>query len=324
MTAGRPLLASFREAFGEAAEPGPLHTATVVIAGRRIGFRATDARLNRSLLGALAHHPRTTGAAELTVHAWCRAPAPRLGLPSPARRFDPAGAWRLGAERAPDYVTFVHENEAFVYAAGDVPVDRYATPLRSTLLWWFARHGLQGLHAAAVALDGRGVLLAGHGGAGKSTTALRCLDSGLDLLGDDITLVDPTGPVLHSLYSSVKAEGASSRGMAAATEPDGRQRTVSWLAPGDSDRLPATATLAALVVVARADREDSCLEPLGAGEALRMVAPNTMRVLSTAIGTQAAMFSACADLVRRVPCHRLMLGHDPAGVARAVRAVLRA
>src|SRR6266851_2230729 len=41
------------------------------------------------------------------------------------------------------------------------------------------------LHATAVAIDGRGVLLRGASGAGKSDLALRLIDAGARLIADD-------------------------------------------------------------------------------------------------------------------------------------------
>jgi hypothetical protein len=53
--------------------------------------------------------------------------------------------------------------------------------------------GLVPLHAACVGRSGRGVLLAGASGAGKSTVALCCLLQGLDFLAEDSVLVRPEG-----------------------------------------------------------------------------------------------------------------------------------
>ena len=51
--------------------------------------------------------------------------------------------------------------------------------------------GLAPLHAGCVGSDGRGVLLVGDTGAGKSTLALHCMLAGLDLLAEDAVFVAP-------------------------------------------------------------------------------------------------------------------------------------
>jgi hypothetical protein len=53
--------------------------------------------------------------------------------------------------------------------------------------------GLVPLHAACVGLNGRGLLLIGASGAGKSTVALQCLLHGLDFLTEDAAFVLPDG-----------------------------------------------------------------------------------------------------------------------------------
>ncbi|MFI4868086.1 MAG: serine kinase [Steroidobacterales bacterium] len=53
--------------------------------------------------------------------------------------------------------------------------------------------GLVPLHAAAVGCEGRGLLLMGGSGAGKSTMALHCLLQGLELLSEDSVFVTPGG-----------------------------------------------------------------------------------------------------------------------------------
>ena len=53
--------------------------------------------------------------------------------------------------------------------------------------------GLVPLHAACVGRGGRGILLLGSSGSGKSTVSLHCLLEGLDFLAEDSVLVDPNG-----------------------------------------------------------------------------------------------------------------------------------
>jgi serine kinase of HPr protein (carbohydrate metabolism regulator) len=49
------------------------------------------------------------------------------------------------------------------------------------------------VHATAVAIDGRAVLITGPSGSGKSDLCLRLLDRGFRLVSDDQTLVRTTG-----------------------------------------------------------------------------------------------------------------------------------
>ena len=50
------------------------------------------------------------------------------------------------------------------------------------------------LHATAIAINGEGILLSGPSGSGKSDLALRLIDRGAVLIGDDGVLVEPGQP----------------------------------------------------------------------------------------------------------------------------------
>ena len=56
-----------------------------------------------------------------------------------------------------------------------------------------------------------GALLLGASGAGKSTTTLACLASGLAIAGDDFVLVEPAGidAVVHSISTTAKLSRAA-------------------------------------------------------------------------------------------------------------------
>ena len=56
-----------------------------------------------------------------------------------------------------------------------------------------SRISSENLHASAVALDGRAVLISGPSGSGKSDLALRMLDRGFSLVSDDRTIVRKDG-----------------------------------------------------------------------------------------------------------------------------------
>lgn len=69
---------------------------------------------------------------------------------------------------------------------------------------WAVSNGYYLLHAAAVGTGGKGVLVVGRGGSGKSTFAVSCLAAGLDFVSDDYALLSTSGPlVARPLYSVV-------------------------------------------------------------------------------------------------------------------------
>lgn len=60
------------------------------------------------------------------------------------------------------------------------------------------------IHAAAVGVGGKGVLLTGRGGSGKSTLSISCLLEGMDFVADDYTLISGQGRLsAFPLYTSV-------------------------------------------------------------------------------------------------------------------------
>jgi hypothetical protein len=68
-----------------------------------------------------------------------------------------------------------------------------------TIKAYFSKHIIDkhpsdvAFHAACLVRDGRGLLISGHPGAGKTTLALHLMESGFDYGSDDITLISPDG-----------------------------------------------------------------------------------------------------------------------------------
>ena len=63
------------------------------------------------------------------------------------------------------------------------------------------------IHATCVSIGGRGVLLRGPSGSGKSDLALRLIDRGASLVSDDTTIVELTGHAAPLLRPVEKFEG---------------------------------------------------------------------------------------------------------------------
>ena len=74
-------------------------------------------------------------------------------------------------------------------------------PLLPIVHWWMASQGKQLVHAGLVGTPQAAALLAGQGGAGKSNTALSCLNSELCYASDDYCLIEAgPSPRGHSLF----------------------------------------------------------------------------------------------------------------------------
>lgn len=134
--------------------------------------------------------------------------------------------------------------------ASDETLDRLAAPVLTALLFELARpHGLTGVHAAAVAPGGRGILLPGDHDVGKSTIVRHAAAAGLPVLSDDLVWV-----------------GRSQAGFRLWAFPRG--------APANPAPLPTAdgVPLAAIVLPSIASRSRSELRAAGIPEVVRALA----------------------------------------------------
>ena len=89
----------------------------------------------------------------------------------------------------------------------DLPAWFAGAPLRYHVHWLLRARGRRIAHAASLGQDGRGILLLGHGGAGKSGTALAGLVAGLQTVGDDYVALGGLDPaVAQPLFRIVKQD----------------------------------------------------------------------------------------------------------------------
>ena len=98
--------------------------------------------------------------------------------------------------------------EVAYYYADDfeaVPSYEKSAPLKFILHWFCEKHGMCLVHAAAVGVDGAGVLLVGRGGSGKSTTAVSAAVHGLEYAGDDYVVLGRSPELCAAgIYCSAK------------------------------------------------------------------------------------------------------------------------
>jgi hypothetical protein len=210
----------------------------------------------------------------------------------------------------------------------------HAAPFLLLFHWWHAlnRHNSILLHAAAVGTEDRGgLLLAGRGGSGKSTTALASLLDGRWLyVADDYCVVraGAEGATVHSLYCSAKLDAktlASFPGLRCnASSPDGwrdpQEKVILNLHGSFSKRLrkelPLRAILLPHVPKESNGKRPSRFTPVGSGAAVRALAPSTLFQLP---GAGANNFRMIAALTNGLPCFQVELGSDLAAMSRSLQ-----
>jgi HPr kinase/phosphorylase len=97
------------------------------------------------------------------------------------------------------------------------------------------------VHAGCVAWQGRGVLILGHSGAGKSALALQLMAYGADLVADDRTELHAEGDALTAIPPATIAGLIEARGvglLCAAFVPRAEIALVVDLDQTETDRLP--------------------------------------------------------------------------------------
>ena len=181
------------------------------------------------------------------------------------------------------------------------------------------------VHAAAVACDGRAVLIVGDSGSGKSTTAVACAAAGFGFLGDDqVAVSDSDGrSVAHSLFASARLDDIVQRVGPAVPHavhpaPNGAGKSLVLLSGPGSAVVPS-ATVAAVIVASVSPRSDSTLVRASAKDALRAMLPSTMLGV---VDDRPTVFRACARIVLGLRAYRLHSGRDLHAVPRLVAQAL--
>jgi hypothetical protein len=209
---------------------------------------------------------------------------------------------------------------------GSVPSEEQAGPFRTILHWWMALRDRQLLHAAAVGSEAGGALIVGRGGAGKSTTAVNCVQAGMRFAGDDYCLLGEGGaPSVLSLYSSAKLNDSALDRLDLPAHlvsnpvrrPD--EKAVLFLGRDMPGMVAPEMRLQAVLVPQKVEGGSRAVR-VPAAAALAALAPSTLLQLS---GPREGSMRAMAALVRALPAYRLELGREPAGVVAAVRGVLQ-
>jgi hypothetical protein len=215
-----------------------------------------------------------------------------------------AAAWEPARGR---FIALQASTSIAVFARGSpVPPREVAEPLRPLLHWASVADGSLAVHAGALALGGDAVLVAGPGGAGKTTFVRAGAGAGLDFLGDNIAevVLGPDGPSVHGVFASLKVRlpaafpGALPEVSAAFDALV--QKDVYCFGAGAGATFGRPARLRGLLVV---DGDGPAApEPMSRADALFAIGPNSVAQYPL---YERELFARCGELVRTVPAWRV-------------------
>jgi hypothetical protein len=223
--------------------------------------------------------------------------------------------WRV--DRLPLlYVVDRRRRRGFIWLAADAApeweLSRPACPVVH-LLTTETSHVIA--HGGAVSLHGHCLLLAGRGGAGKTTAALACARAGWQYAGDDFFFADTSSGEVLPLYSSARLridmEAAFADALSASrgrSQDDGDDRHElrlgRWLPPSQI----AGGLITAILLPRRSGELRPRLTPATRTEAFNALFPTTRLLLPGPIGWVAEKLTR---LVALSPAYHVDTGSTP-------------
>jgi hypothetical protein len=201
-----------------------------------------------------------------------------------------------------------------------------AAPLPILLNWLASEAGYFTVHAASVGRAEGGVLVVGRSGAGKSHTAIACLDSDLLYVADDRCLLGTSGrPASASLYSTARLYASDVprfpilQGNMEHTMQNQDGKTVFFLNAIVPERLSRGFPIKAVVLPQPSGRRDTQIITALAGSALLLLGPESA-LRSPSVGR--VSLGRLASTLRSIPCFRLETGTDMSQIPRTISALL--
>lgn len=202
----------------------------------------------------------------------------------------------------------------------------HGSPLRNLLRWHLVNDTQNFVHAGTLGLNGRGLMLAGPGGSGKSGTVLAGLLAGMQSVGDDYVLarLTETGGVrVLPVFTSLKNDPKGLQRLGISTESMGpknwqgkHQFTFRDLVGKD----PVTELeIGALCVPYITGARQTLITPMSRRDAYIALAKTGFEQMP---GDRRYGLKLCSELIRRLPTFHLALGTDPTEIVDSLQRFL--
>ena len=215
----------------------------------------------------------------------------------------------------------------WINSLSEFPFHDKAAPLRIILQWFMQKRRRYCIHSAAVSDGNTGILLAGRGRAGKSTTSLLCLLKGMDFAGDDYVLLSENSTFsVQSLYSSAKIDAKNLEllpdlaGKVSNRDRMGSEKAVFFLHDHFPGRITSGFPVSALLLPKIKRGFHSVIKEASSAEGIKALAPSTVFLQA---GARQETFIFLARFVKSIPCFFLELGTDFKSIPRVIKSFMK-
>lgn len=209
---------------------------------------------------------------------------------------------------------------AFVPSLLEIPRWWLATPLRLGMSWIADVLDSEFVHGAAVGRDGKGIVLAGPSGVGKSTLSLKLSLAGWEFLSDDFFLMKET--TARAIYRRAKLNSDSLSALRCQPLPtfvESETPTKSIIDVWTHDEVAHTAQLNIQAIAFPSLAPFSGLQPVDRARAFMELGPATLAGLQ---GGSLRSFSRLAQIINSCSLYRFgVIGalDEISGALEAVR-----
>ena len=217
----------------------------------------------------------------------------------------------------------------WIYNADNLLYRVSASPLRSILNWFLSKEGVHLMHGAVVGMNGKSILLTAKGCSGKSTTALSCLFSGMNYLGDDYIAIKYSDVITtHCIFSSTKLSPQSFHDTFPALKDKiwnengmekENEKAIVFLSELYPQQVIKTAPLHAILIPVIKNAEKTKIVLASKIQTMLSMIPYTLFQLSL---TKSNKMAEIKSIVERMPCYFLELGSDINGVSETIKEFL--
>lgn len=190
--------------------------------------------------------------------------------------------------------------------------------------------GYEVIHAAAIAMNEQGILIAGSPGSGKSTLVLSCLNAGMGLLGDDVLFVAKDEGVVH-VYAFPEDIGVragttellhNAAYMKDLPEDERQKRPIDVQRHFRQQVVSSSPVRLLLFLNKKQRREEFLAETLSPAQAVSLLMQEYISQQQAKDGEADYMFDIFGDLAVQAPAYRLWLTSNTADNAAQVRRLL--